>query len=465
MIVVALLIELAKLAGGFLLADIVWGARETKALLFKLFLGTGLGTGLSALFYFLWLWFHLPVHVYPFIEIGLIVVLDVVDLRLRPVINLKERFVSPKPPSKSMLAAALLAAISLAISMAGFLIAALQNPHGVQDAWTIWNVSARFIYGAPERWLAIVPQSVWFHPDYPLLVSLNNAEGWSIMGSDSTRIPIAFAFIFVVSLAGLLYAALAIAKDYAQGLLAVLVIAAAAGSWGLAATQYADVPLSYFFLGTGALLYIYTINHETRLLILAGLFAGFSGWTKNEGLSFMIICLLASILLSIRERKNIVWYFVSGLILPVLVILLFKSVTPPNDLFVNMAQSLQQLLDPSRYVLICSNLVSSLFTFGAWPVSFPLVFALYVVIMWNRSGAPRGQIGLPIFLLLLQFACYFVIYLITPLNLANQLKNSLDRLLFQLFPLALFTLGNLLVSPSEIFLQEVNTQAEPVKPG
>ena len=454
MIFLSLLIFAAKLFGGFLLAHLVWGARDAKSMIFKLFLGAGIGIGISSLLYFLWMWFNLPSNFYPDVELALFVLLLLVVLKIKPFIKANEIFFPVKLPSGRSMAGAGLVLMAIAMCIVWFSLAATQNPHGVQDAWTIWNASARFIYGSPSNWLKIVPQNAWFHPDYPLLVSLNVSEGWSIVGSDTTRIPIALALIFILATIGLLYAAVAMGKDREQGMLAAIVISSLTVIAGVGATQYADLPLAYFFLATGALLYLYTIRQETGLLILAGLMAGLSGWTKNEGLTFMIICLLAIFVLSIKERRNLVTYLLSGMILPVLVILLFKTITPPNDLFVNKAQSLQQLFEASRYALISSSLVSTLYSFGSWPVSFVLIFAGYALLMRANSTAREGQIWLPVSILLLQFVCYFVIYLITPLNLANQLKNSLDRLLFHLLPLTLFSVFVVLLSPSEILTEK-----------
>ena len=139
-----------------------------------------------------------------------------------------------------------------------------------------------------------------------------------------------------------------------------------------------------------------------------------------------------------------------GALFPAMVIILFKVATPPSDLFVNKFKSLLQLLDPARYQIIFTKLAAFIVSFGGWPGSFALVILLYVVFVAAKSR-PKRDLWVPAVLCLLQLGGYFVIYLITPHDLTNHIDTSLDRLLFHLFPLALFTIFCALPSPREVF--------------
>jgi hypothetical protein len=437
-VVLAILIFLVKVLAGFALAHLIWDSTEVKALLLKFFIGVGLGTGLSSLLYFLSFWCRFPPVVYPYVE-HLLLILLVWRIR-KPITKIKIAF------TRAGLAWGGLIVLAVALCVTQYLVRAAQVPHGLQDAWGIWNVSARFIYGAGDRWLSIIPQSAWFHSDYPLLVSLNIADTWSLMASTTTRVPIIFGLVYLLGLIGLLGSSLAFAKDNHQGALGAIVFASVPVVASLAANQYADVQLSYFFLASGMLFYSYTFTHQPRLLILAGLFVGLAGWTKNEGLAFIVIAAALCAFLSLREKKNLLKYFLVGLALPLLVILLFKTITPPNDLFVDKAASFRQLFDLSRYLTIITRSSQTLFSFGNWPISFFIIFLVYVLLNVARPQSAGKLWILPV-LLLAQFASYFFIYLFTPADILVHINSSIERLFFHLFPLTLCFALILLPSP------------------
>lgn len=454
MIVLILLIYLAKIVGGFMLVHLIWDARNARALLFKFFLGLGVGTGVSSLLYFLSFWMKFPAGLYPYLELILLFfLLILVFLREKSRKAENRPILLATSSSWQTLLWAGLVTIAVFFCIASFLFSALPTPHGVQDAWGIWNVSARFIYGAGERWLQIIPQNAWFHSDYPLLVSLNIAEVWSVIGVDITRVPMLFALIYLLGLIGLLASALAVAKDNQQGAFGAILLASMPVLASLASNQYADVPLSYFFLATAALLYIYSISNEKRLLILAGLLAGLSGWTKNEGLAFIGITLILCFVLSLQQKKNLLKYFLVGLGLPLLVILLFKSIAPPDDLFAQQFASLLQFLDLSRYQIIVEKMLTMTFSFGGWPISFAGLFVLYALLVFARRFLD-GKIWLLFALIICQLAGYFAIYLFTPADVTVHINSSLERLFFHLLPLAIFLALNVLPSPRQIFTKE-----------
>ena len=134
-------------------------------------------------------------------------------------------------------------------------------------------------------WLSVIPQSAWFHSDYPLLVSLNVADTWSLVASSTTRVPIIFGLVYLLGLIGLLGSSLAFARDHQQGALGVVVFASVPVVASLSANQYADVQLSYFFLASGMLFYSYTFTHQPRLLILTGFGGGISYSALMTGLA------------------------------------------------------------------------------------------------------------------------------------------------------------------------------------
>ncbi len=449
MILIAALSYLLKIIGGWALIHLIWDSRRMEHLTFKLFLGTGAGLGLSSLMYFCWFVVKLPAARYPLFEFFFFVALLIICLarEYRHKTDLKPR--AWKMPTIGQWIWGGLALVALVISSWTFWLSSAKNPHGYNDAWAIWNAAARFIYLGGDGWMSFILKDAWHHADYPLLLALNVADGWAVLGSDSTRIPMLVAFIFFLSLIGLLFSATTLVRGFEQGALAALLIASVPQLPFLASWQYADAPLSYFFLATGALIYLYTVTSEKKLLVLAGLFAALAAWTKNEGVTFALIALIVCALLRLRDMK----YFILGAFAPALLIAFYKTLTPGNDLFVDQAKSMAQLLDPTRYQIILSKVISFSLAFGGWSVSFLVVLLCYILFVFVRQK-PVGKLWAPILLVAAQFSGYFVIYLMTPHDLVVHLSTSLDRLLFHLFPLTLLVVFMVLPSPREIFAKK-----------
>lgn len=459
MIVLAFLVYIVKLLAGFFLLHLLWGAREPKALTFKFFLGAGMGAGLSSLLFFLWSWLTIPDRFYPIFELLIFILLAVLFWRKLS----KDGLPALTLPSKRTVLGLGLLLVAVLVCTANFFIISRTAPHGIYDAWDIWNIGARFVYFSPNQWVSVISQNAWDHADYPLLVTLNVADAWAILGSNTTQAPAAFSLFFMLSLVGLLFSALWMLRDVGQGVVAAIILLSLAELVNIAMFQYADIQLAYAFLATAALIHLYTVQPNPRFVFLAGLFAGFSAWTKNEGGAFVAISFLLCCMASFRTKRHIL-FFAAGLLFPMIVILLFKSVSPPNDLFVDRARSLQQLFDFSRYQLIFAQLWQNVGIFGGWQINLFLVLVLYSIAVWKvKMVSPLGQPWILFGFFVLQFAGYFVIYLITPHDLYWHLDTSLNRLMFHVFPILLFGLFTLLPSPQQLF-NSISAQAESREP-
>jgi hypothetical protein len=224
---------------------------------------------------------------------------------------------------------------------------------------------------------------------------------------------------------------------------------------GHAASQYADVPLAFFYLATLVLLCLSDHVEEGRggLLALAGLACGMAAWTKNEGLLFMACVLLARTWTlgrssGMRDCWSRMRPFLAGLLPVVLIILFFKvQYALPNDILgpAGRASALERILTPSRYATIGTWFLKQPFVFGGWdqlrfiPIS-PVPLLLLALLLFRIRPDVKGIPGpkMAAWTLGLTLAGYFFIFLITPLRLDWQLGTAGGRLLLQLWPSALF---------------------------
>lgn len=366
----------------------------------------------------------------------------------------------------------LVAATSLALCGALYaaIMQALAHPQGGGwDAFAIWNLHARFLFLAGSHWRdgfsSLIP---WSHPDYPLLVPAAIANFWTFIGHDDPHVPAAVGLLLTFAAVGLLFSSLSMLRGRVAAMLASLTLLATPffieqGTW-----QYADIPLAFFFLATIALLAVSDEQSLARgssssgFLALAGITAGFAGWTKNEGVLFVCGIILARQIVFLRagrKRSEINPSFhrhSSAFLLgcaPVILLIIYckHRLAPPGDLFTSPASMLHRLLEPFRFETVVKAFLRRFFSFGGWlgiPGTVLLLAFYFIVGRGQRRGLPAGHRA-SILALFLTFIGYFCVYLITPYDLFWHLRFSLDRLFLQLWPSTVF-LFFLLISPQKL---------------
>lgn len=448
--IVALALSVAVSAAlGTLVLLRVWppaGAPGSRALVAAL--GTGLGAGLSSLLVFAWLILFGPARAFPLVEAALLAALAFAMYRSRQTPGLgggrSEWLAGPA----RLLSPVFL--VTLAAAAAAFVTMLRQEPHGEWDAWMNWDMRARMIFlGGPTWRTAFAPELPWSHPDYPVLVPSLVVRAWLYAGKATLLGPALVAATFGFAAVALLVTALGALRAPSQGLLAGMVLLGTPFFIRHATSLYADVPLAFFFLAALVCLALDDRAGGTtsRFALLAGFSAGLAMWTKNEGLLFTG-CLVAGIAAAGRrdgwtETRRRLVSLGAGLLLPLLVVVSFKlTFAPPNDLLstLSVERTLGRVTDPGRYLTVLRAYALHLATFGAnglpgavWPLA---VFA--GVLGWNPMERRRAWARGAATALGLLLAGHFMVFVSMADELARLLASSLDRLILQLWPSALF---------------------------
>lgn len=335
----------------------------------------------------------------------------------------------------------------LVASAGSFIAGAIANPHGQWDAWAIWNLRARFLFRGQEHWAdAFSPTLAWSHPDYPLLVSSSVARFWTYGGGESHAAPALIGFLFAFAALGLLVSAVWTLRGRMQGMLAGVALLASGSFIGHGASQYADVPLAYFFLAAVALTCLSTgmaPRAARPCLVVAGTMAGLAAWTKNEGLLFLVAFGAATAALwltSPEGRATAKTHFgalLAGLMVVIPVLVSFKvTLAPPNDLLSPSGgpSTGSKLLDLERHRLVLSAYWGQFKTFGQGAPG--ILGALLLLAGIHRDRATARAVLVPLATLVLLLGGYYGVYLMTPHDLGWHLSTSLDRLVIQVWPLA-----------------------------
>lgn len=340
-----------------------------------------------------------------------------------------------------LLALALAAGFALVLS--GLFSVSAANPLGEWDAWSIWNLRAKFLAGPGDAWrgaLSTLPEEAG-HPDYPLLLSGFVGMVWKAAGDTGPWVPQVTGFLFLALVLALLASALAALRSLTSALVAGLVLLSSTSFLFLATMQYADLPLGFYYLASLTLLPL--AESAPACLALSGAFASFAAWTKNEGAAFAIFLTLALLAVEwraagFRAALDRVKRFLAGAAPVLLLVVCFKLFLAPasEPLFKQSAAQLaHKLADPARYAQIGKALVVEAVHLGQ-PWSHPLLLLAILALALRFRIAPAGARALRVsaLALALAFAAYCSVYLVTPSDLAWHLQTSLARLYGQLWP-------------------------------
>jgi len=463
--IVLLLSILIPVFIGFLLCHLLWQptSRSESPFWIKAYLSVGLGLGISSCCFFLWLLFLKPdVKSFIILEFVIIAMLLLV-YSVSSKRNISRLDFSQEASRKSGIYPIIVLTFVAVLLIAAYVFVcfSLENPHGDWDAWGIWNSRARFIFRGNEQWRGAFSGILhWSHPDYPLLVPGVIARCWKYIGDDPTIIPILISALFTLSTAGLLISSILMFRDKSQALLAGMILLGTPLFIIGGASQYADVPLSFFILSSMVLFCFKDFDEENRfgLLVLAGMMAGLAAWTKNEGMLFLVAAAIAhfvSVILTKNPRDYLreSCAFVIGVAPVLAIILYFKTqIAAATDLFVGQSSEVlfQRLIEPSRYLAVGAAFIKRLFWFGNGLFMMLILYRILVGENLQKIKAFKTNVIMQIITLSLMFIGYFLVYVITPFDLPWHLSTSLNRLLLHLWPSFIFMFFLIMRSPEDL---------------
>ena len=418
-------------------------------------IGAGVGLGLASCLYFICLTLAGPkLALLAIVEGALVTACVVLGLRAKP---RSDEFAWAPGPGAPRYLTGLFAAASL-LGLVLFVTHSATKPHGEWDAWSIWNLHARFLYRSGDLWKnAFSSRIAWSHPDYPVLLPGLISLCWTLGRSETTLAPIVVAFVYTFATGGLLIASLGILRGRVQALIAGGLLLGTVEFVEVGAMQYADVPLSFYILATIVLLCLQDSHpDDLRFTLLAGITAGLAAWTKNEGLVFVVAVILARAIATLRfgARPALVRQFgavAGGLVFPLAVVAFFKiRFAPPNDLAsTRPADMLTHVADFGRWMTVFEGFGKEALFFGQMAVEgevvrgFLIPIALVLLLYWflvrfrvrEQDRSSVATAGLTVALML---AGDFAIYLLLPNDVNWQISTSIDRLFLQLWPVGLF---------------------------
>jgi hypothetical protein len=416
---------------GYYLVARLWSSPRPGPLLWSFV--PAIGLGVSSLGYFA---FRRPFFT---LEFALVIIIIALSFRLGSLKNL------PLPWPSPLFS---IFFIAIGVSLPGLLLRVERMPHGNYDAWAIWNSHARVLYRSGASWPSNI--GFTFHGDYPLLVPASIVRIWRYVGHEIPEAGALVDLLLMFSALAILTTTVAYLRSRTGGVVVGLVLLGTPSYLDHGSSQYADVPLSCFIVAALSFVSLCAEQNwqDVGLLVLAGLAAGLSGWTKNEGLLFIlatcIALLLPAPLAPRRTLRRFAWYAL-GLVTPLVATILFKTRAPQNDLVQFHHDAFSNLLNPERHRIILYSFIQAIPTFGGWVVQpWLALFAFAVFYGFHRHLYRQRSVQFCTLVLGIMLGGYYLVYLLTPIDLQLHLDSSLGRLLTHLWPAFLLLLGLIL---------------------
>jgi len=332
---------------------------------------------------------------------------------------------------------------------------------------------ARFLYRGGLYWKNFTKMT-GANTDYPLLLPASIARSWEFIGRDTQLVPIALGLLFTFATIGVVLFSIARLRGERQGLLAGLILLCTPFLIRHGASQYADVPLSFFFVATVALLFFHAESRSQNHLLLAGMAAALSAWTKNEGILFLVLQFLLHFAMTtlLKGRKS--WAsevvpLLKGAVPVGVVILIFKVCLAASSELMSThgpESMVRRLLDISRYQTVFTYFKYELLNFGEWSLTFktamPFLLLFYLLLLGvSVKKQDLAAANIAVLLTVFMMVGYFFVYILSPFDLKWHLDTSLNRLLLQVWPLAIYTYFAIVRAPEQAVMKPIRTKPEP----
>jgi len=430
---------LISLASGYLLVGLLTRQNPRRDFGVNLFLGGGLGLGLSALLTFCGFVLFDRYHRIFVIAIHLITLIALVVLK--KMFPAEETSETSAPRRQWDI-------IGLHV---GLLVASLPlwlqykiYPYGGWDAWQVWNLKAKILFLSGPNWKDIFLPQLWqTSPHYPLLLPLTNVWGWSFQSAPTTLVPFITAWLFTYLTAGLLFSGLLKLTGKKWTVFAPLILLSLPFFGLLATSQYSDILVGYYILA--AVFALLAAQQEMRkgYACLAGLFCGLLAFAKPEGMvAALILANLGAVhLLFLKKpqakssRVPAFILFVAGLTISLIPCALFQLLySPGNQTFINGLTDWEQHSNIMRlkmtFAFLGVELISRHWN-GAW------ILAVVGLLIANRRTFQRKAL-IPSFIFIYLTVIISYYYVNTYFEIVWWLQVTLHRILFSLLPLVLF---------------------------
>ncbi len=331
----------------------------------------------------------------------------------------------------------------LALLSIPLLMEANYYPLGGWDAWSCWNLKAKFIYLGADNWKDLFDPMLWrSNTHYPLLLPLINVWFWDLLGEAQQAVPMLNSVVLTTTCAAiLLWTLLELTKNQLIAYAITALVFGLSFVMTLSISQYSDILLGTYLLAAVSCILVAEDKNIPQLKLLAAVFCGLLSFTKTEGTvaaGLLIIVFCGREYLKAHNIKSLLpWgkYFILAALPTILFILCFA---PKNEAFINGLLSSEKPADWTRFQIIAVypwfEFISSKWN-GLW------IIALVGIIAGGKQAWDKKLNWIPLILggyLIIVFAYYYVN---TFFPIAWWMQTTLSRILYAIIPTLFLWIG------------------------
>lgn len=307
---------------------------------------------------------------------------------------------------------------------------ALFFPLGGWDAWSCWNLKAKFIYLGKEHWRDLFDPLLWrSNTQYPLLLPSINVWFWDFTGEPHAWVPMINGILITLLCAAvLLFGLKHLTGQWVMPLILTAAVFLLPFNITLSAGQYSDILVGLYILCA-----LVCIQLDETLL--AAMFLGLLSFTKTEGLVAAGILALLIFWKTPKLRPAFLGTLLAAA-LPTIIFML--AMAPRNEAFIN---GLLSATKPSTFERLQAVLAYPWFEFfsGKWN-------GLWIVLLAGLALQWKTAFGRPLLIFGVFFGLYLGVVLAyyqinTFFEIGWWLQNTFSRILFALLPSLMLWLG------------------------
>jgi len=347
----------------------------------------------------------------------------------------------------------LLALISLRIFYSYF--SALIKPVEDVDAFADWGLRAKVFFF--DHGLSLDRTRGYFfggsHSDYPINIPLLQTWIFNVLGSWNDLLIKAIFPTFLLALVIVFYCSMRRISGRPFSLFSTYLLTTLPFLIYHSASAYTDFPLSFYFFSSFIYLVAFLLSGDLSFLTISSLFAGFSSWTKNEGIMFALVDAIVLVVYlyylnkhEIKSRLETVARYIApilALFIPWSVFKLIHSIPTSSEQTLHFSQLFKNI---NRIPVLLGDFYKKSFFYGHWDIAwFTFFLVLLISFFIKRSRRENLFVLLGI---LLCFLAYGAVYFLSDAYVWIINGTNINRNILAFMPLVMYYICSTIV---EIF--------------
>jgi 4-amino-4-deoxy-L-arabinose transferase-like glycosyltransferase len=316
------------------------------------------------------------------------------------------------------------------------------------DSVAIWGLKGKAIYLAGGIPLGLLKNANYLtaHPDYPLLVPIQEAVFYFISGCLRDAAAKAIFPMYYLALIFVFYFVLKTLFERKQALIFTFILGTVPQIANYATNGYADLVVAFYYSAGFFFIYLWFSERDMKFIPLSALFSAMGAWTKNEGipLALLNLAVLAAGIFSaeLRRDKKIFRDALKGLFFYAAILALFTLPWEAFKAYHGLKGDLataetfsipRAIINLKRIPVILYEYQKQLFGFKKWNIVWALILVSFVFNFkkaFSRQAAPIAISLGGCFLI------YTAVYILTPKDFVWHISTSASRLFLHIAPVA-----------------------------